>query len=59
MLVDDFMTDFDDERAQALLSLMTLYASQVFITSPSEKLIREKLAGYQVQVIDLTQLMMR
>jgi DNA replication and repair protein RecF len=53
LLVDDFMTDFDDERMDALLSLMTTYASQVIITTPSEAVLKGKLASFNPHVIDL------
>ena len=43
LLVDDFMTDFDDERTSALLPLMTKLSSQVILTSPIEGLIKNKL----------------
>ncbi len=53
LLVDDFMTDFDESRAKALMPLLTSLPSQVIITSPLEGLIKDRLKGYDVQVIDL------
>lgn len=43
LLVDDFMTDFDDEKASALLPMMTKLSSQVILTSPVEGLVKNKL----------------
>lgn len=43
LLVDDFMTDFDEERAEALLPLMTKLSTQVILTSPIEGLLKKKL----------------
>lgn len=57
LLVDDFMTDFDEERAAALLPLMTKLSSQVILTSPLEGVIKNKLPIEIVQTIDLVQLL--
>lgn len=53
LLVDDFMTDFDEERAAALISLMTEHASQVILTSPIENLVKNKLPADITQSIHL------
>ena len=54
LLVDDFMTDFDNERASKLLPMMTKLSSQVILTSPIEGLMKDKLLP-ETQFIDLTQ----
>lgn len=56
LLVDDFMTDFDEERALALLPLMTSFPSQLILTTPIEGLLKEKLKAYKTQYIDLSRL---
>lgn len=55
-LVDDFMTDFDEEKAQALLPLMTSLPSQLIVTTPVEGLVKEKLKAYKTQYIDIGKL---
>lgn len=37
VVLDDFMTDFDPERAQVLLGLLKNYQTHLFFTSPLEK----------------------
>ncbi len=56
LLVDDFMTDFDDERAQALIPLMAHLPTQLIVTSPVEGLVKEKLKAYKTQSIDISKL---
>lgn len=53
LLVDDFMTDFDEVRAEALIPLMTSLPSQVIITSPLEGLVKERLKSNEAHIIDL------
>lgn len=57
LLVDDFMTDFDEERAATLLPLMTKLSSQVILTSPLEGIVKNKLPGDITQSINLTELL--
>ncbi len=56
LLVDDFMTDFDEDRAAALLPLMTKLSTQVILTSPLEGIIKNKLPLEITQSIDLAKL---
>ncbi len=56
LLVDDFMTDFDEERAQALVHLMTSLPTQLILTTPVEGLVKEKLKAYKTQSIDISRL---
>lgn len=53
LLVDDFMTDFDDARAESLLPLLTSLPSQLIVTSPVEALVKDKLKAYDTQIIPL------
>lgn len=61
LLLDDFLTDFDDERLADCLSLLTKLSCQVFVTCPLKSLILnhhpqtpKKLAkSGQIQVITL------
>ena len=53
LLVDDFLTDFDEARAEALLPLMTRLPSQLIITSPIETVIKEKIAPYSPHIIKI------
>lgn len=53
LLVDDFLTDFDESRAEALLPLMTSLSSQLIITSPIASVIKEKLAPYSPHIIKI------
>ncbi len=57
LLVDDFMTDFDDIHASALLLMMTKLSSQVILTSPLEEIVKSKLPVGITQTIDLMQLL--
>lgn len=56
LLVDDFMTDFDAQRAEALLPLMTSLPTQLIITTPVEGLVKEKLKAYNTHYIDMDHL---
>ncbi len=56
LLVDDFMTDFDMQKAEALLPLITSLPSQVIITSPVAGLLQEQLTPYAAHSINLEQL---
>ena len=56
LLVDDFMTDFDQERAQALIPLMTSLPTQLIVTTPVEGLVKDKLKPYKTQSIDISTL---
>ena len=56
LLVDDFLADFDEERAQALLPLMISLPTQLIITTPVEGPIKEKLKGCTIQSIDMSKL---
>lgn len=56
LLVDDFMTDFDEERSQALLTLMTTLPTQLILTTPLKGVLQEKLRPYAVQYIDISTL---
>lgn len=51
LLVDDFMSDFDEERAKALLPLMTELPTQLIMTTPVEGLVKEALKNYTTQYI--------
>ncbi len=53
LLVDDFMTDFDNEKASALIPMMTKLSSQVILTSPIEEMIKNKLPKEATQSINL------
>lgn len=54
-LLDDFMTDFDDNRAQKLLSLLTALDNQLIFTSPTvEGDLSNRLAAYGAQKTKLT-----
>ncbi len=53
LLVDDFMTDFDAERAQSLVPLLTSLPSQLIVTSPVEAMVKDVLQSYTPQIIDL------
>ncbi len=55
LLVDDFMTDFDEEKAASLLPMMTKLSSQVILTSPIESLVKNKLPD-DMQSINLAKL---
>lgn len=57
LLIDDFMTDFDEEKAQALIPLMTKLSSQVILTTPIEEMIKNKLPLEHTQSINLRTLM--
>ncbi len=53
LLVDDFMTDFDDARAQSLMPLLTSLPSQLIVTSPGEAMVKGILQAYGTQIITL------
>ena len=53
LLVDDFMTDLDNQRSAALLPLLCKPESQVLFTSPLEAVLKNKLAPYRPQEIKL------
>ncbi len=53
LLIDDFMTDFDDEKSSILIPMMTKLSSQVILTAPIESLIKNKLPNESTQSIDL------
>ena len=53
LLVDDFMTDFDEERIAGLIPMMTKLSSQVILTSPVESMITSKLPREITQLINL------
>ena len=53
LLVDDFLADFDQERSQALLPLMTRSARQLIITTPLEGIVKEQLKAYNTHYIDM------
>lgn len=53
-LIDDFISDFDEVKTSTLLSLITRYATQVIITSPtSQGILQDKLTSYGVQVVSI------
>jgi DNA replication and repair protein RecF len=55
-LIDDFMTDFDEAKIDALLPLMSKSASQIIITSPLHYgLLYDKLLDYDAQIVSLDQ----
>jgi len=54
-LLDDFMTDFDESRAQMLLSIMGKLESQLIFTSPAHSgFLAEHLKGFGLHHIKLT-----
>jgi DNA replication and repair protein RecF len=53
LLVDDFMTDFDEARAQSLMPLLTGLPSQLIVTSPGESFVKHMLSGHKTQTINL------
>ena len=53
LLVDDFMSDFDEERAKALLPLMTDLPTQLILTTPVEGLVKEAVKVYNTQYISI------
>lgn len=53
LLIDDFFSDFDNNRSYDLLFVASKLASQIFITAPTENMIFKNL-NYKSQIIDLT-----
>lgn len=53
LLIDDFMTDFDEAKINTLLPLLTTLTSQVIITSPHSGLLDQKLLTLNAQIINL------
>ncbi len=53
LLLDDFLTDFDDEKAAALIPMMTKLSSQVILTSPVKEPVLKKLPKNETQSIEL------
>ena len=54
-LLDDFMTDFDEERVQKLLSVLSKLDSQLIFTSPThEGILSSLLTSYGAQHAKLT-----
>lgn len=55
LLIDDFMTDFDDEKINILLPNIIDASSQVIITSPTHKsVLEDKLTTFNSQIIRLS-----
>jgi len=55
-LIDDFMTDFDEHKINALFPLIMRSASQIIITSPLKKgFLHNKLLEHNAQIISLEQ----
>lgn len=53
-LIDDFMTDFDEEKLDFLIKLMLEFSSQIFVTSPiKNSLLEKKLLAFDFQIIEL------
>ena len=52
LLIDDFFSDFDNDRSQDLLLVASKLASQIFITAPSESTILNNL-NFKSQIINL------
>lgn len=53
-MLDDFITDFDKDRLQSILSLLLTLKCQLIITSPMrEKLLQELLSGENSSIIEL------
>jgi len=63
LLVDDFMTDFDEQRARAFLPLMTKLSTQVILTSPLANmtidLLKKSLPEGSIQSIHLPEAILK
>lgn len=54
LLIDDFLTDFDDSKIDMLLKLIIGLSGQVIITSPlANSLLEQKLSFFNIQIINL------
>lgn len=54
LLLDDFITDFDESRLSKILSLLLTLKCQLIITSPiREKLLEQLLSGVNISTIEL------
>jgi DNA replication and repair protein RecF len=53
LLLDDFLTDFDNERLKSCLSLISNLSCQTFVTCPLRALITKHLKKPDLQVIKL------
>lgn len=51
--VDDFMTDFDDEKSSILLPLLCNSAGQTIFTTPLAGVLAPKLKNFEIQQIKL------